>query len=355
MGVILLMSGCNDSIETNEIFYDGSLIINGEEDFVHGEKEGININNEGQIILQDSAHRGKYMSPIIKVEEFNQLVASWNVDTPEGTAIELLVKVKVEDNWSQWFSYGKWSESGNRASVKGQSDEIGKMSIDTLELIGHKDAGEIMYCIELSRKDANIPSPRVRNVYLTLKLREEVQEVFALKEEDYLIDLNVPERSQMIVPEIGKVICSPTSISMVLEYYGVNLDTEKVAKNVLDEGVNIYGNWSYNVAYGGTKVKYSYVARFTSVQDIKVCISKGIPVIASIKTKSEDILIGAPQAYPSGHLIVLRGFTVKDGEEYVIVNDPAAPEIETVRREYKVSDFERAWNGMVYILTNQRR
>ena len=45
-----------------------------------------------------------------------------------------------------------------------------------------------------------------------------------------------------------------------------------------------------------------------------------------------------------------QGFTIKDGEEYVIVNDPAAKEVETVRREYKVSEFERAWNRIIYVL-----
>ena len=39
----------------------------------------------------------------------------------------------------------------------------------------------------------------------------------------------------MVVPEIGSVICSPTSVSMVLEYYGYDIDTEEVAENVLDK------------------------------------------------------------------------------------------------------------------------
>lgn len=349
MGVLLLMCGCSDLDKTKEIFYEGNLIVNKVEDFKEGEKENIKINDEGEIILEDLALQGKYISPIISTEKFNELVASWNVDTPKETEVELFVKVKIEDQWTMWFSYGKWSEDGNRGSVRGQSDKTAKMSIDTLEILYGKDAEAIVYSIELTRKNTDIPSPKVKNIFLALKLRDEVQKVSALDKE-YLIELNVPERSQMVVPEIGNVICSPTSLSMVLEYYGHNIDTEEVAEHVLDKEANIYGNWSYNVAYAGTKDINSYIARFTSIDGIKEMISQGIPVIASIKTKSEKALVGAPQAYPSGHLLVVRGFTVKDGEEYVIVNDPAAPEVDTVRREYKVSQFEKAWSKIVYIL-----
>ena len=40
---------------------------------------------------------------------------------------------------------------------------------------------------------------------------------------------------------------------------------------------------------------------------------------------------------------MVRGFTWKDGVEYVIVNDAAAPDNESVRREYKANQFADAW------------
>lgn len=351
-GVALLLSGCGDIEKTHEVSYTGGLIINTEEDFKNGEYEDIKINDNGEIVLEDSMLYGKYTSPVISTDKFNELVASWNIDTPEETEVELSIQVKIENEWTMWFSYGKWSENGYRGSVKNQSDKMAKMSIDTLEILWGKEADAIKYCVELNRKEENTSSPKVRNIFVALKLIEPTEKVFA-KDMDYLVELHVPERSQMIVPEIGNVICSPTSLAMVLEYYGQNMTTEEVAEKVLDKEVNIYGNWSYNASYAGVKGLNAYVARYTSVDEIKENISKGIPVIASIKTTSENTLVGAPQTYPSGHLIVIRGFTIKDGEEYVIVNDPAAPELETVRREYKVSGFEKAWSNIVYIV-NQK-
>jgi uncharacterized protein YvpB len=350
MGVALLLSGCNKIEISKEVSYTDGLIINREEDFKIGEYENIKINDNSEIILEDSALCGKYISPIINTEEFKELVASWNVNTPKETEIELSIQVKIEDEWTMWFSYGKWSESGYRGSVSNQSDKMANMSVDTLEILWGKNSDAIKYCVELTRQESNTPSPEVKNVFLALKLIEETKKVFA-EDMNYLVELHVPERTQMTIPEIGSVICSPTSLSMVLEYYGYNMDTEEVAEKVLDREANIYGNWSFNASYAGTKGLDAYVARYTSIDEIKEKISKGMPVIASIKTKSENTLIGAPQTYPSGHLIVVRGFTVKDGEEYIIVNDPAAPELETVRREYLVSGFEKAWSKIVYILS----
>lgn len=350
LGVGLLLSSCSEISNEREVRIEGGLIINRGEDFKLGEMENLRFSDKIEIILEDNVTEGMYLSPIINTNKFKDLVASWNVDTPKDTEIELSIKVKVEDEWSMWLSYGKWSSSDSRGSVKSQKDAIANMSIDTLEILGDKNAEAFQYSIVLTRENSDIESPRIRSIFTTLKLCDETVPVLG-DNKDWLVELDVPERSQMIVPEIGNVICSPTSLSMVMEYYGNNLKTEEVADKVLDSTGNIYGNWSYNVSYAGSQGFTSYVARFTSINEIKDKIANGIPVIASIKTKSEDVLKGAPQAYPSGHLLVVRGFTIKDGKEYIIVNDPAAPDNSTVRREYEVSGFEKAWSKIVYILT----
>lgn len=332
------------------ISYEGSLIINKGEDFRLGKKENLRLNEDGEIELEVDKLEGTYTSPIISIDDFNELVASWNGNTPEKTNIELLVQGKVEDKWTMWYSYGKWSSNKDSKSIKGQSDKLGKMSIDTLKILWEKYGDAIKYKVKLEREDEKVETPSIRTIYFTLKTEKKDMELLS-ENINYLVDLDVAERSQMIVPEIGKVICSPTSLAMVLEYYGENMTTEEVAAGVRDNGAKIYGNWSYNASFAGSKAFDSYVARFNSVDDIKKKIGQGMPVIASIKTTSKDTLIGAPQTYPSGHLIVVRGFMEKDGEEYIIVNDPASKEVENVRREYKLSDFETAWRNIVYIVS----
>ena len=366
LSISIILSGCTsgnlvvkgeeneeDDIVEETISYQGSLIENREQDFEKGEMENIELNENGEIELETDKEEGIYTSPIISTDSFNELVASWNVNTPDETYIELSIQAKIEDEWTMWYSYGKWSSKGNGGSVRDQSDKFGKMSIDTLEILWGNYADALRYKIRLNREDNTVETPSIRSIYMSLKTDQEDTSVFA-EDIDYLIELDVPERSQMIVPEIGNRICSPTSLSMVLEYYGHDMETEEVAAAVIDNEVDIYGNWSYNASFAGSKGLNAYVARFHSVDEIKKKISEGIPVIASIKTKSENTLVGAPQTYPSGHLIVVRGFAEKDGEEYVIVNDPASPEVENVRREYKLSGFETAWSNMVYIVSEDK-
>lgn len=331
----------------------GNLIINKGKDFQHGDLKNLKLDESKEIILEADKKQGTYISPIIPTERFNQLVASWNAITPEKTNIEISLQVKVKDQWTNWYTYGKWSRNKDSKSVRNQKDKMAKLSIDTLEVLNDEYASAIRYRVDLKRDDQGIETPAIKSVYMALKT--EKQNKSQLEEDvNYLVELNVPERSQMIIPKIGNRICSPTSVSMVLEYYGHNMDTEEVSAGVLDREVDIYGNWSYNASFAGLEGLNSYVARFNSSDDIKRKISKGIPVIASIKTKEKDELLGAPQAYPSGHLIVVRGFLEKDGKEYVVVNDPASPKVENVRREYKLSDFENAWSNIVYIITEDK-
>ena len=52
----------------------------------------------------------------------------------------------------------------------------------------------------------------------------------------------------------------------------------------------------------------------------------------------------------SGHLIVVCGFSNKNGEQYVVVNDPAAEDDESVRVEYRLEQFMEAWSNSDYIM-----
>lgn len=334
-------------------FYKGNLIINKGINFQQGELKDLKLDENMKINLEDGKIEGSYTSPTISTDNFNVLVASWNVNTPEKTKMELLVQVKINSEWTNWYSYGNWSTNKDSSSVKGQSDQLAKLSLDILDVLNGKYADALRYKVILKREDEETQTPSIKSVHMALKTEKE--DITLLPDDiNYLVDLDVPQRSQMPIPNIGNIICSPTSVSMVLEYYGHNMETEAVAAGVFDNGAKIYGNWSYNASFAGIEGLSSYVARYNSSNDIKKKISENIPVIASIRTESKNAIIGAPQAYPSGHLIVIRGFMEKDGQEYVIVNDPASPEVENVRREYKLSDFEAAWRNIVYIITEDK-
>lgn len=334
-----------------DINFNEATLINKNEDFYNGFGKGLNINNTGEMVLEENSLEGIYESPIVNTREFKDLIGSWNGEAEDRSEIELSIQIKQNEVWSRWFSYGKWWSSSNTGSIKDQKDNIAFMDVDLIKVLDELNADGFRYRVSLRREEINIPTPKIRLVSVTLNLNNSESQAPETSKE-WEIELDLPQRSQMIVPKIGNVICSPTSLSMALEYYGYSEETEEVAKGAFDNGAEIYGNWSYNVAYAGSKGFTAYVARFTSLEQIKAMISQGKPLVASIRTKTAEELQGAPQAYPGGHLIAIRGFKLKDGAQYIIVNDPAALDNESVRREYLSEQFLKAWNGVVYIIEN---
>jgi hypothetical protein len=162
--------------------------------------------------------------------------------------------------------------------------------------------------------------------------------------------LDVPQRSQTVEKKDPGEICSPTSLSMVLEFHGVKKETAEVCRGVFDHAQKIYGNWPLNTAYAHRATgKEAYVVRAGGLEEIEAEIAAGRPVILSHLWKPGD-LDGAPIESSNGHLIVVVGFTA---EGDVVVNDPAGKPGE-VRRTYQrrqlYTTFLERSSGILYFL-----
>ena len=174
---------------------------------------------------------------------------------------------------------------------------------------------------------------------------------------DWEKNLPVPAYSQrMSDPRIAARICSPTSLSMVMAYYGDKVSPEEAAWGSLDRRADVFGNWAFNAAYAGQRGFTSYVA-FLTMANLKQEIAQGCPVIAAVWYRSSEavdkplpVLHGAPIDYTDGHLLVVRGFKVKNGKEYVLVNDPAGVDAAGVCREYLAAEFDAAWVKAAYLI-----
>jgi hypothetical protein len=174
--------------------------------------------------------------------------------------------------------------------------------------------------------------------------------------------LKVPTFSQMVHEGHfsqwgggGEAWCSPTSLAMVLGYYGAlpsRAETawvgdhdarvvDHLARMTYDYGYRGTGNWPFNTAYAATRVEQAFVTRFASLREVERLVAAGIPVITSI-TFGSGQLRNAPIGSTNGHLLVVVGFTA-GGD--VVVNDPAADPAqgEKVRRTYDRGQFEDAW------------
>jgi len=153
--------------------------------------------------------------------------------------------------------------------------------------------------------------------------------------------LDVPERSQMAY-ENGGVLCSPTTVSMLLAHWsqeldqpGLDRDVPEVVKGVHDPKWVGTGNWAFNTAYAGSLPGMrAYTARLSDVAELEDWIAQGIPVGLSLcynrlRGKSRE---------PSGHLVVCAGFT-ENGD--AIINDPGTRR--NVRKIFPRGNLIDAW------------
>lgn len=283
-----------------------------------------------------TATSGRWTSPVYdQAGPFNWAVASWN---GTGDSIEAEIRVSTPAGWSPWFSWGIWTPGGNRCSRTQQAvPDIGKLSTDTLLL--ERPARAWQFRITLQ-------NAALKRLWLCHALREH-RSAEAPHTAAWGVNLPVPCRSQMIYPG-GNVWCSPTSLVMVMAFWGVSESIpEQVVPGVYDSVYDGHGNWSFNAAYAGARGFAAWVDRFAGFADLEREIAAGRPVIASV-AYSREWLPNAVYPKTGGHLLVVRGFTA---EGDVIVNDPAADTDEGVHVVYQRELFRRAWldrGGVVY-------
>lgn len=305
-----------------------------------GEFHSVHFENHG-LVLDEGAADGYFVSDEIDMGgSFKNMLASWNTSSAGGT-VEVSVSVKLDDgSYTTWYSWGEWSAIPETAGSKSNKDEHGSVGIDILTL-KKTCSGIVKYRIDI--KQTGEQSPVVYNV--TLACDKENGNLTAPAETYKKLD--VPYRRQMDVPEIGGSICSATSLSMTMLYHGEQIDDiADIAWGVRDWGEEIFGNWAFNVAYAGELGYQSYIDYY-SIDAIKYAISTGHPIVSSIKVKAGQL---APSGHPNyttnGHLICIVGFEEKDGQKWLLINDPAHPEVTAMLE----SDFENIYRGVSYIV-----
>jgi hypothetical protein len=161
--------------------------------------------------------------------------------------------------------------------------------------------------------------------------------------------LPVPALSQLEAPrEIALRICSPTSVAMVLSYWGAPASPLTVADDVFHSATDSYGVWPAAVRAAGRRGVAGYLLRFPDWSSAAWCLGRKLPIIASVRYTAGE-LTGAPLSETSGHLLVLTGCD----RTHVFVNDPVAPTAAEVPRRYALEDVERVWierAGVGYVL-----
>lgn len=290
---------------------------------------------------------GEATSPIRESSlAFNTAVLSWNADAPEGTSLSFELRVRTADGWSGWYVMGRWGQSGG-SSLSGQADRWGRVNVDTLELRGWASA--LQYRAKLTTANPGT-TPALRLVAVVYSDLSRSPSGPRLPGSALGHDLDVPTYSQLDQdPSLMWQVCSPTSLAMVLRYWGVDRTVAETIRGVHDASSGLYGNWPLNTAFAGTQGLVAYVDRFYGLKQLQAEIAAGRPVVASVRWRAGELDNAPVRSAESGHLIVVRGFS-SSGD--VIVNDPLGRG-EGVRRVYDRQQFSRAWlgqGGIVYLI-----
>lgn len=277
--------------------------------------------------------------------DWNEFVPSWNANATEGAHVVIGARAIYPDKSTKYFVMGDWSPDDKdrpRASMDHQKDDDGTVSTDTLRL--RNTARKVQLEIVLKPgKDAKLPELRFLGAAFS-NTNEPMAEDAPNKSAWGKVIEDVPQKCQGSY-EGGGGWCSPTSLTMTLNYWGNKLnrtdlqkDVPEVAAGVFDKVFNGTGNWPFNSAYAGSFPGIrSYVTRFASINELENWIAAGYPVICS---GNLPVFRGKPlPPNDPGHLVVLVGFTA-EGDP--VFNDPARQE---VRQTYKRADFVKGWNG----------
>jgi Peptidase_C39 like family len=290
----------------------------------------------------------------LSVAPFDELVPSWNAVVGPGGSLTLEVRAQLPGGeWTRYYSFGRWLPGPGRASAESVRDAAGTLNTDTLTLNGRSTR----YSYRLTLRGP------VSVTALSFSTADRSRRTAGLGRAGGLgwgRSLDVPPRSQMIYKNGGEVWCSPTSVSMILAYWGDRVPVPEAAAATLDPVYGGTGNWSFNVAWAGTRQGVAgpiaaHVARLDSLAAAERYLAAGVPLALSLGWRVGE-LPGAAIPSSAGHLVVLVGF---DAAGNPVINDPAAASDAAVRRTYPRAAFERLWlthsGGTAYVIAPSRQ
>ncbi|MEU8366603.1 peptidase C39 family protein [Micromonospora tulbaghiae] len=345
---------------------------------------------------------GTWTSPVTPVGfAVTELVPSWTADTPPGCWLRVELRGWADDTaTTSWYELGHWAADDSavhRASVPGQDDDRARVAADTLRVTGATVTGWQVRVTLLRRLDApagpvlrtvgvvastDPPSGAQADAAQAAGTNATGSETGSAATGDTTAAgsgdagawgrvLDVPRYAQRLhaAGETrwgggGDSWCSPTCVSMVLDFWGAGPTPDRyawvappgprpqvvhAARHCYDHAFGGPGNWPFNTAYAATHGVDAFVTRLRSLAEAERFVAAGIPLIVSAAFTAGQV--PGLDYDTRGHLMVLAGFTA-DGDP--VLNDPYAPDDERVRRTVPRGPFESAWQagsgGIAYVL-----
>jgi hypothetical protein len=316
----------------------------------------------GAIRLAEGQLEGSWVSQEMDVPAFEYMVASWSADTPMGASVEIMVNayVDMKSEWTGWMSWGKWGIGIKRGSAD-TSNALAYVDTDILTIKG--SSGETASKIQVKavlRTVEGGKTPTLRDISTTSKNTLEGQAIPVYYPHP---DMELPEKVLLDTPAysqmrrdsaIGSVICSPTSMTMLLNDRNSALDLfpEEVALRNFDFIYEGFGNWPFTTAIAGS-YGYSAACHYADLDFVRQELAAGRSVALSVRyasspSGSNPYLENGAANDTSGHLICIVGYETIDGVDYFISNDAAtSPDSACALRKYRADQLDVCWESRI--------
>jgi hypothetical protein len=275
--------------------------------------DGIELSSDGKSIrLQDGVANGYViLKPQLSQSPFNEGLPSWNGTAPDNNSgFKVQMRFPYGATWSPWLTVGFW-KSNIWSSYGSTSYGGGYIDYDNVKLNSYQSSWQ--FKIIMTRTSAAQPSPTLHalsffvsdsrttsSVNITNIVNDNPAEIFIPTEFVYQYGVD---------PIIGGDICSPTSVSMILKSYSIQVDPYQFALDTRDPYFNMFGIWPRVVQNASEFGLDGAVTRYRTWSEAREVLANGGRIAMSVG-----------QPLYTGHLFMLAGFT-SDGKP--IVHDPA--------------------------------
>lgn len=303
----------------------------------------ITQSNDGRsFILNDSALTGYVIFKSQSSDQpFNEGLPSWNGTAPDdSSSFKIQMRFPYGSGWSPWLTVGFWK--ANIWSSYGQTSYGGGyIDYDNVKLYTYQSSWQ--FKIIFGRKNINNESPSLdklsffvsdsrttTSINYTQIVNDNPPQILIPTDFIYQYDVD---------PVIGPDICSPTSTSMVIRSYNIQVDPYQFALDNYDTYFGMFGIWPRAVQNASEYGLNGAVTRYRTWSDTyDVLVNNGRIVMS----------IGEPLY--SGHLVMLAGFTSTGNP---IVHDPARSD--GYSYIYNKSSLSHSWfdkGGVAYTFYN---
>lgn len=273
--------------------------------------------------------------PIKTPFDFDSLVPSINlIYKSKDAAVLVQVAIKTENGWSEFYKLFYLSKNYKK-TFSDLKDKFISRQADTILPRTKASAFKLQITV-LGQAKINLITAALTNK--NIKHNTELS-LESLGVKDIELPVKPLSQKEYKVKSLRNEICSPTSLTMALNYFGKKVSLDEVIKGVFDSGAKIYGTWPLNTAYAGELGLKCCVTRCASLAQAEAEIYQGRPLVISIEFKNGE-LKNAPVKQTEGHLILLCGLD-KNGDFIAI--DPAAKTAQTARRIYSRKDLAKVW------------